>query len=97
MPEGNPLARVLIGKLLFPAGSAAPGQARLEFNTALRQFSALFVMLYVVMVCGTAAMSVILEYERDTWHELDRDLTDRLGDPSGQDARSDLESPWGRP
>ena len=28
---------------------------------------------------------------------LDRDVTDRLGDPSGQDARGDLESPWGRP
>ena len=70
MPEVNPLARVLIGKLLIPAGSAAPGQARLEFNVALRQFSALFVMLYVVMVCGTAAMSMILERERDTWQSL---------------------------
>ena len=70
MPEVNPLARVLVGKLLLPAGSTAPGQARLEFNVALRQFSALFVMLYVVMVCGTAAMSMILERERDTWHSL---------------------------
>jgi hypothetical protein len=70
MPEGNPLARVLIGKLLIPAGAAAPGQARLEFNAALRQFTALLVMLYVVMVSGTVAMSVILEYERDTWHGL---------------------------
>jgi len=70
MPEGNPFARVLIGKLLIPAGSAAPGQARLEFNIALRQFSALFVMLYVVMVCGTAAMSMIVERERDTWQSL---------------------------
>ncbi len=50
--------------------AAAPGQARLEFNIALRQFTALLVMLYVVMVSGTAAMSVILEYERDTWHGL---------------------------
>ena len=70
MPEVNPLARVLVGKLLLPAGSTAPGQARLEFNIALRQFSALFAMLYVVMVCGTAAMSLILERERDTWHSL---------------------------
>jgi hypothetical protein len=70
MPDGNPFARVLIGKLLFPAGSAAPGQARLEFNIALRQFSALFVMLFVVMVCGTAATSLILERERDTWPSL---------------------------
>ena len=70
MPEGNPFARVLLGKLLIPAGSAAPGQARLEFNVALRQFSALFVMLYVVMVCGTAAMSMIVERERDTWQSL---------------------------
>jgi ABC-type Na+ efflux pump permease subunit len=70
MPEVNPLARVLVGKLLLPAGSVAPGQARLEFNIALRQFSALFVMLYVVMACGTAAMSMILERERDTWHSL---------------------------
>jgi ABC-type Na+ efflux pump permease subunit len=70
MPEANPLARVLIGKLLIPAGSAAPGQARLEFNVAVRQFSSLFVMLYVVMVCGTAAMSMIVERERDTWQNL---------------------------
>jgi ABC-type Na+ efflux pump permease subunit len=66
----NPLARVLIGKLLIPAGTTAPGQARLEFNIALRQFSALLVMLYVVMISGTAAMSVILEYERNTWPSL---------------------------
>ena len=70
MPEVNPLARVLIGKFFFPAGSAAPGQARLEFNIALRQFSALFVMLYVVMVAGTAAMSIIVEHERNTWQSL---------------------------
>jgi hypothetical protein len=70
MPERNSFARVLIGKLLIPAGAPAPGQARLEFNNALRQFSALFVMLYAVMVSGTAAMSVILEYERNTWHGL---------------------------
>jgi ABC-2 type transporter len=70
MSDGNPFGRVLVGKLLIPAGSTAPGQARLEFNVALRQFSALFVMLYVVMVCGTAAMSVIVERDRDTWHSL---------------------------
>jgi ABC-type Na+ efflux pump permease subunit len=70
MPEVDPLARVLIGKLLIPAGTAAPGQARLEFNAALRQFSALLVMLYVVMVCGTAATSIIVERERDTWPSL---------------------------
>jgi hypothetical protein len=70
MPEVDPLARMLIGKLLIPAGSAAPGQARLEFNMALRRFSALFVMLYVAMACGTAAMSMILERERDTWPSL---------------------------
>ena len=70
MPDVNPLARVLIGKLLFPAGSTAPGQARLEFNIALRQFSALFLMLYVVMVCGTAAMSMTVERDRGTWQSL---------------------------
>jgi hypothetical protein len=70
MPDVNPLARVLIGKLLFPAGSVGPGQARLEFNAALRQFSALFVVLFVVMVCGTAAMSVIVERDRNTWPSL---------------------------
>ena len=68
--RSNPLARVLIGKLFFPTGSAAAGQARLEFNIALRQFSAIFVMLYVVMVAGTAAMSVIVEHERGTWQSL---------------------------
>jgi ABC-type Na+ efflux pump permease subunit len=70
MPEVDPLARVLIGKLLIPAGTAAPGQARLEFNAALRQFSALLAMLYVVMICGTAATSIIVERERDTWPSL---------------------------
>jgi hypothetical protein len=70
MPEVNPLARVLIDKLLFPAGSTAAGQARLEFNAALRQFSGLFVMLFVVIVCGTAAMSLTAERERDTWQSL---------------------------
>ena len=70
IPEVNPLARVLIGKLLIPAGSFSPGQARLEFNMALRQFSSLFVMLYVVMVCGTAAVSMIVERERNTWQSL---------------------------
>jgi hypothetical protein len=70
MPDVNPLARVLIGKFFFPAGSVAPGQARLEFNAALRQFSAIFVMLYAVMVCGTAPMSMVQERERDTWQSL---------------------------
>jgi hypothetical protein len=70
LPAVDPLARVLIGKLFFPTGSAAPGQARLEFNLALRQFSALLVMLYVAMIAGTAAMSMIVEYERDTWESL---------------------------
>ena len=97
MPDVNPLARVLIGKLLFPAGAAAPGQARLEFNIALRQFSALLAMLYVAMVCGTAAMSMIHRTRTRHLAELDRDVSDRLGDPSGQDARSALESPQGRP
>ena len=69
-PEINPLSRVLIGKLLLPAGSAAPGQSRLEFNMALRQFSALFVMLYVAVVCGTAAVGTVHERERDTWHSV---------------------------
>ena len=69
-PEINPLARVLVGKLLIPAGSTPRGQARLEFNAALRQFSALFVMLTIVMVCGTATMSMIQERERDTWPSL---------------------------
>ena len=94
---GQPVSSGADRQAAHSAGTAAPGQARLEFNIALRQFSALFVMLYVVMVCGTAAMSMILERERDTWHELDRDVSDRLGDPSGQDARGDLESPRGGP
>ena len=46
-PEIIPLARVLIGTLLIPAGTTPRGQARLEFNIALRQFSALFVSLYI--------------------------------------------------
>ncbi len=69
-PAINPLARVFIGKLLIPAGTTPRGQARLEFNAALRQFSSLLVMLYVVMNYGTAAMSIIQERERDTWQSV---------------------------
>src|SRR5262249_31104305 len=47
MPAGmNPMSRVLCDKLIMPAGGPASGQARLEFNIALRQFSAFFEMIY---------------------------------------------------
>ena len=36
---------------------------------ALRQFSALFVMLYAVIVCGTAAVARP-QPRRDTWQSL---------------------------
>jgi ABC-type Na+ efflux pump permease subunit len=69
VPELNPIARVIAAKMSgFPAAvSLAPGQARLEFNIVLRQTTGLLDFLYVLMVAGAAAESLVVERERDTW------------------------------
>jgi len=67
MPAWNPLVRVIGDKLIMPADGPAAGQARLEFNIALRQFSAFCVWFYVFVIVADAAESVKRERERDTW------------------------------
>src|SRR5262249_46689843 len=68
MPAGmNPLSRVLCDKMIMPVGGPAAGQARLEFNIALRRFSALFAMIYVLAINVGAVEGVKGERERDTW------------------------------
>lgn len=68
MPDLNPVARVLIARLIItsPLGPA-PGQARLEFNLALRQFSALLVMMSCLRIFVAGGMSLVNERRRDTW------------------------------
>jgi hypothetical protein len=71
MPAGlNPLSRVLCDKLIMPAGGPAAGQARLEFNIALRQFSAFFAMVYFFAIVVGAVEGVKGERKRDTWLSL---------------------------
>ena len=67
LPVLNPFARELAGRLgKLSGGSPSPGQARLEFNIALRQATAMFNMLYILLIAGTAAESLAVEKERDT-------------------------------
>jgi hypothetical protein len=72
MPDGvNPFSRVLCEKLMMmPAGGPASGQARLEFNIALRQFSAFCALIYLSTILGAAAEGVKRERARDTWPSL---------------------------
>jgi ABC-type transport system involved in multi-copper enzyme maturation permease subunit len=67
LPELNPFARVLVGKLSGATLGPAPGQARLEFNILLRQVACFFDALFILMVAGFAAESVVAERERETW------------------------------
>jgi hypothetical protein len=67
MPAWNPLVRVLCDKLIMPAEGPAAGQARLEFNIALRQFSAFWAWAYVLEFYGAAAEGVKRQRERGTW------------------------------
>ena len=55
MPAWNPLVRVLGDKLIMPAAGPAAGQARLEFNIALRLCSAVWVGGYVVELTAAVA------------------------------------------
>jgi ABC-type transport system involved in multi-copper enzyme maturation permease subunit len=71
MPAGmNPLSRVLCDILIMPTDGPAAGQARLEFNIALRQFSAFCALFNVVAIVVAAAEGVKRERERDTWLSL---------------------------
>jgi hypothetical protein len=67
MPAWNPLVRVIGDKLIMPAEGPAAGQARLEFNIALRQFSAFWAWAYVLELYGAAALGVKRDRERGTW------------------------------
>ena len=67
MPAWNPLVRVIGDKLIMPADCPAAGQARLEFNIALRQCSAFWARPYVLELYGAAVEGVKRERERGTW------------------------------
>src|SRR4051794_13952288 len=67
MPAWNPLVRVLCDKLIMPADGPAAGQARLEFNIALRQCSAFWAWAYVLELYWAATVGVKEERERGTW------------------------------
>jgi hypothetical protein len=68
MPDLNPLARVLVTKLIARLNIPAdPGQARLEFNLALRQFSAMVALGLAITTLAFGAESVTRERQRDTW------------------------------
>src|SRR5262249_28656971 len=70
IPALNPLSRVLGDKLIKPAGGPAAGQARLEFNIALRLFSAFWAWIYVQFLFGAAAEGINGERARNTWLSL---------------------------
>jgi ABC-type transport system involved in multi-copper enzyme maturation permease subunit len=67
VPEVNPIARVLVSKLMRLSVGPAPGQARPELNCVLRMATGSFDVLYVLMIAGAAAESVAAERERNTW------------------------------
>src|SRR5262249_11389954 len=70
LPEFHPVVRLIL-KVASPYGTGpAPGQARLEFNIIVRQFSAAFTFVLVLVVAGAAAEGLITERERDTWPGL---------------------------
>ena len=81
MPAWNPC--VAVGdKLIMPADGPAAGQARLEFNIALRQVSAFWAWAYVLVLYGAAVEGV--EAGAGAGRHLarsDRDPALRLGDP----------------
>lgn len=67
-PAANPFARVATNSLSQRTlVSIAPGQARLEFNIALRQFSVMIGLLYVGAIAARAGRSIESERKRDTW------------------------------
>jgi hypothetical protein len=68
MPELHPLVRLLI-KARIPALSATifPGQARLEFNMALRLYAGSTILWFGVTVFSLAFEAIKGERRRDTW------------------------------
>jgi len=68
MPETNPLTRVIVEHIAISTGAKAlPGQARLEFNLAIRQFSAAVCLGFLISTLSNGALSITRERERDTW------------------------------
>jgi len=69
--DESPFARVLVNPVLISAAvGTLPGQARLQFNTVLRQFSTMFSLLFVFSIVGSATQSWETEWKRDTWLSL---------------------------
>ena len=70
-PDQNPFTRVLVSKIFVSSSSEpAPGQARLEFNTALRQFSTFLGVLLIVSTFANGVESIERERRQDTWAGL---------------------------
>jgi ABC-type transport system involved in multi-copper enzyme maturation permease subunit len=67
MPDLHPLARQIVARASGMNAYPARGQARLEFNIMLRQTSAVLALFYALVIAGSAAESVSVERERDTW------------------------------
>jgi len=67
LPELNPFLRLLVGRFSRAFAAPAPGQARLEFNMAIRQASAGLELMFALGVAAFAAEGVATERERDTW------------------------------
>lgn len=67
VPELHPMARALVSKLSKLGNTLVPGQARLEFNIVLRQSSAVISFLAMFILAGSAADTIVMERERDTW------------------------------
>lgn len=71
MPAMNPLTRVMAERLAaVPSDPPAPGQARLEFSLALRQFTSILALGLATTACGFGLESVARERRRDTWTGL---------------------------
>ena len=68
IPEPNSFTRVIVGKMIIPSSvGPAPGQARLEFNIALRVIAALLSFSYVIRILVAGGESIERERQRDTW------------------------------
>ena len=94
MPAWNPLVRVLGDNLIMPAGGPAAGQARLEFNIALRQFSAFWALgLRPRTLLGRLRGREGGAGAAAPGSALIATPALRVGDPPGQDARARPESP----
>ena len=66
-PELNPIARMIVARASGSPMIGEPGQARLDFNIALRQLTGGLAFIYYLVIAGAAAESIVNERERDTW------------------------------